>query len=233
MCRFNDDGRVIQINEPGGGRPGRFSLSRTAAGNVWSFRDDVEAPVAKALARLCANEPALAAGTGDATAPGRLTEAERAPDCLADVHAALGESEPAAYSAGGPAYFWTGGHGMTFAQEIVDVTATNAHVFDGSMEDWLPDVGMRDVLKAVLVDGKAVAVCASVRSSPGVHEPGVETHPAHRRQGHALAVVDAWARAVAQLGAVPCYSTSWNNVASQRTAARLGFEFYAADWGVK
>jgi predicted GNAT family acetyltransferase len=65
-----------------------------------------------------------------------------------------------------------------------------------------------------------------------VHCAGVETHHDHRQQGHALRAVSGWAAAVRRLGATPFYSTSWDNIASQRVASRLGFEMVGIDFHV-
>ena len=46
---------------------------------------------------------------------------------------------------------------------------------------------------------------------------------------HAAAVVAAWAAAVRASGRLPLYSTSWDNVASQGVARKLGLVLYGAD----
>ena len=83
-----------------------------------------------------------------------------------------------------------------------------------------------------MVDGQAAAVCASVRMSSAAHEAGVETSPAFRKRGLAIAVVAAWAERVRLAGAIPIYSTSWDNVASQAVAARLGAELIGTDFHI-
>ena len=71
-----------------------------------------------------------------------------------------------------------------------------------------------------------------MRVSPAVHCAGVETHLDFRRRGHAADAVAGWAFAVRALGAAPFYSTSWDNLASQAVAARLGFRLAALDFHV-
>jgi RimJ/RimL family protein N-acetyltransferase len=61
-----------------------------------------------------------------------------------------------------------------------------------------------------------------VRFPGDTTEAGVETHPAFRGRGHAVAVTAAWAQAVRALGMFSLYSTSWHNRPSQRVAAKLG-----------
>jgi predicted GNAT family acetyltransferase len=60
----------------------------------------------------------------------------------------------------------------------------------------------------------------------------VETLPRSRGRGHAANAVAAWANAVRKTGAVPLYSTSWDNVASQSVAAKLGLSPFGADFHV-
>jgi len=81
-------------------------------------------------------------------------------------------------------------------------------------------------------DGNAVAVCASVRISAAVHCAGVETRPEHRHRAHAVNVAARWARAVRALGATPFDSTSWENLASRRVAARLGLPMVAVAFSI-
>ena len=85
---------------------------------------------------------------------------------------------------------------------------------------------------AIVEDNRAVSICASVRISDTVHCAGVETLVAYRRRGHAVNAVAAWAMAVRSRGATPFYSTSWENHASQRIAARLRLSLVGVDFHV-
>ncbi len=64
------------------------------------------------------------------------------------------------------------------------------------------------------------------------HEAGVETLPDYRKRGRALNVVAGRAGAVRKMGAIRFYSTSWNNLASQRVAARLKLRMYGVDFSI-
>jgi RimJ/RimL family protein N-acetyltransferase len=111
----------------------------------------------------------------------------------------------------------------------VHVTDANAEILRRHLSPWLPDVVTAQPLFALTVDGDAVAVCASVRITGAAHEAGVETVPEFRGRGYAGAVVSAWAAAVRHTGAEPLYSTSWQNVASQAVARKLGLRLFGAD----
>lgn len=77
--------------------------------------------------------------------------------------------------------------------------------------------------------GAVAAVCYSARSTSSAAEAGVETAEKHRHRGYASRAVVAWAGAVARSGRVPLYSTSWDNIASQALARRLGLVCYGED----
>ena len=98
--------------------------------------------------------------------------------------------------------------------------------------DWRDEVDERQPFIVSVEDGAAVALCCSVRITSTAHAAGVETLPAARRRGMASQAVAAWARAVDDLGALALYSTSWDNVASQAVARRLGMKLIGVDFHV-
>jgi predicted GNAT family acetyltransferase len=58
---------------------------------------------------------------------------------------------------------------------------------------------------------------------------GLETLEEYRRRGHAVAVVAGWARAVRAMGRIPLYGTTWDNIASQGVARKLGLVRYGTE----
>jgi hypothetical protein len=130
----------------------------------------------------------------------------------------------------GPAYWFA--NDFTVAQEPVPITEHNSYLLEGGLQAWIPDVPYQQPLFSMIAAGQAAAICASVRISAAAHEAGVETLPAYRQKGCAVAVVSAWAGAVEKMGALPLYSTSLENIASQKVAARLGLSQYGADFHV-
>jgi hypothetical protein len=217
-------GRLIAVNEPGGKRAPRFFLGWTARGAIWRVRDDLP--------------PALVLDLEQLVAAASVTcDLEHPPACVPALRAALGSDAPVDdIQNGGPAYCFPD---VPDAPDMPDerhgpiaVTDDNAHVLQRWLPAWLPDVATQLPVMAVLVDGAAVAVCACARVPDQATEAGVETHPAFRGQGHAATVTAAWARAMRRRGVVPLYSTSWNNRASRRVAAKLGLIQYGASLSI-
>ena len=189
----------------------------TDHGPICRFRGNVPDELRRELEAICRREPL-----------GQLS-----PDCPVlrqELLAALAAHAGVQAVWCGPAYRLP--DHVKLQETAVAIGAANAHLLAPCFGDWLADVPRRQPFLAAVESGRAVAVCASVRISPAVHCAGVETHPDHRRRGHAVRAVAGWAAAVRRLGATPFYSTSWDNVASQRIARRLGFEMVGIDFHV-
>lgn len=75
----------------------------------------------------------------------------------------------------------------------------------------------------VVVDGLLVSIAHSSRRTALACELGVETLPAARRNGHALAVTTAWGEAIRRESLTPIYSALAANIASLGLAARAGY----------
>lgn len=79
------------------------------------------------------------------------------------------------------------------------------------------------IAAGVVVDGKLVALAQNYALSPRYGDVGVATLPAYRRRGYATqaaTLVGQWLQAN---GRIPVWSCGADNLASRRTAARLGF----------
>jgi RimJ/RimL family protein N-acetyltransferase len=102
----------------------------------------------------------------------------------------------------------------------------------GSLRGLMPeeDRGLGEPWVVAMADGAVAAVCETSRSAPGSVEAGVWTYEPHRQRGLASAVVAAWSTLVTDRLAF--YSTSWDNVASQGVARRLGLRPLGDWWQV-
>jgi len=210
-------GRIVHVNEPSGVRRAapRFYLGRSRVSRVVRIGPGVPDATADALAALAATE----VPDDDVRAP---------PRHAARYERLLASQAPVTARWSGPAF--------RFADldrechDVVAISAGSADALRGGFDAWLPDVRDWQPFVAYLIDGRAVAICASVRITEDAHEAGVETLPAFRGRSYAVDVVGAWARRVRALGATPLYSTSWQNAASLRVAAKLRLVVYATDY---
>jgi hypothetical protein len=207
-------GRMRSVNEPGGSDAPKFFLGRTAEGNMWRLRHDVGADLVQALEALCKREPV----GKDITLPR---------DSAAAYTRLLAQRAPIQNLWTGPAFRFP--DEVPTAPETVLVTEANADVLHPHFKEWLDDIAHAQPFLALLVGGRAVSICCSVRITGEAHEAGVETFHEVRGCGHAAQVVAAWANAVRQIGPIPLYSTSWRNTASQAVAKKLGLVQYGAD----
>jgi RimJ/RimL family protein N-acetyltransferase len=209
--------RLLRVNEPDGGPAPRLFIGRTRAGNLWRFRADLPLPLVHELSALCDDEPVDG-------------ELRRAPRNVESYVRILETHAPVRRVEAGPAYRFT--EYPEPSRPLIAITEQNAELLRGGLEDLLAGVPAEQPFLAVVEDGRAVSVCRSVRITPEAHEAGVETLPEFRRKGYATEVVAGWARAVRAAGAIPLYSTSWENIASQAVAAKLHLVPYGADFHV-
>ena len=213
----DEEGRLLQVNEPNGQPAPRFHLGRTSVGYVCRFRADLDAGLVETLTEICRSET-----VGDVL--------PQAPSNQERYLSLLIASSPVEHQSAGPAY--------RFPLELpkidagIRVTAENAKVLEKHFEEWIEDPPTCQPMIGLVVDGHVVSLCASVRITPGVHEAGVETHPMFRGKGYAPLAVAAWAAAVRIEGANPVYSTSWENTASQAVARKLDQIRFGLDFNV-
>lgn len=213
------DGRLRAVNEPEKPPAPRFYMVRTLAGNHWRFRYDLPAATIKQLDQLCQAEPH----------PADLT---RPPQQYSAIKAVLAAQAPLQDEYRGPAYWIP--PGSASPANVVRITAANAQLLQ-PLFPWvlpLPQVPRRGVLMATVVQEMAVALCYCARIPDQVTHAGVETAEVFRGHGYATAAVVGWAAEVRRQGLIPLYGTTWENLASQRIAHKLGMVFYAEDWWI-
>jgi hypothetical protein len=217
LYRCDHRGRLLSVNQWKGGTAPRLHIMRTAERVMRRFRADLPDDLVRRLEDLCVREPVR-------EPLGRL------PAQYNQYLDLLSSYAPVERVWAGPAY--------KFAPDIlprepsVAIRTDNADRLCGGFEDWLPEVPHRQPFVAIVQDDHAISICASVRISNAVHCAGVETLAGYRRNGHAVNAVASWAAAVRSLGATPFYSTSWENIASQRVAARLQLSLVGVDFHI-
>lgn len=108
------------------------------------------------------------------------------------------------------------------SDEAVSVTAENADLLTGGLDEWTADAQAGVPMMAVVEAGQAVALCASVQAVNGIHCAGVETVRHLRGRGFGARAVRAWANMVRARGAEPFYATTFDNLGSQAVARTMG-----------
>jgi len=218
LFTHNAHARLLSVNEPGGGAPApRLFLGRTREGNLWRLRADLPEILIEDLEALCLDEP-----VGNAFhSPPRHVEAYMR---LLETHAPVQELWM------GPAYRFAAY--LEPSRPLLALTETQAEMLRGGFEKLVAELPTWQPFLAIVEGERAVSVCRSVRITPAAHEAGVETLPEFRGKGYAKDVVAGWARVVQSLGAIPLYSTSWENTAAQAVARKLHLVPYGADFQI-
>ena len=156
-----------------------------------------------------------------------ISDLQPPPAILAPLREALAQHAPIASETSGPAYRFPAT--IPRPKGVVRLTAANRDLARATFpwlcdefNDWQP-------CSVQVVDGAAVSVCMTSRLAAPAAEAGVDTLPAFRGRGYAAAVTAAWGAAIRESGRIPIYSTSWDNVASQGVARRVGLIMFGAD----
>jgi RimJ/RimL family protein N-acetyltransferase len=212
-------GRIVTINELDGERAPRLFLGRTRDGHVWRVRDDLPQDVVDRLAALLGAQPPL-----DSANPRQPLAFAALCETLAR-HAPLGDVEQ------GPA--WRFPETIPAARDVVFIGPENRELLCKHYAYAADHLDAGWPVAAVIKEGVAVSICHSSRLTPDVAEAGVDTEEPFRGRGYARDVAAAWAAAVRQSGRIPLYSTSWDNLASQAVARKLGLGLYGVDLSIR
>jgi GNAT superfamily N-acetyltransferase len=216
----DSESRLLLVNEPDSAvAPApRFFLGRTRVGNIWRFRADLPENLIHEFGSLCTDEPPL------------NTEFNEPPRHVERYIRLLEKHAPVERVSTGPAYSFP--KDIMPSRHLLAITENDSERLQGGFEELVAELPAWQPFVALLEADRVVSVCRSVRVTPEAHEAGVETLPESRGKGYAKDAVSGWAQRVWAVGAIPLYSTSWENNASQAVARKLGLEYYGADFQV-
>ena len=219
LFTLDENGCLQRINEPTGAAESapRFFFGYTIKGSICRFRHDLPDNVIAQLKEVADAEPTL-------------VNSEKIPKSHRQFKDILQSYAPIERVWIGPAYRFP--EHITPPINVVRLSCENAGLLKGDFAEMVSELNSSQPYLAIIEDSQAVSICRSVRLSSRAHEAGVDTLTGYRRRGHATSVVAAWALAVRALNRIPLYSTSWDNVASQRVAQRLGLVQYGVDYHV-
>lgn len=210
--RHDAAGDLVSTNEPVAATAPRFFLGQTAVGVVRRFRRDVSQVRRRAIEAVQLDPRATMDSPLDSI------EFERI----------LSEDAPIERTSAGLAFRFPRALSPSASTRMLHDPA-DAKLLHPLLAAWASDITTAAPLIALVRDGQAVAVCASVRITTLAHEAGVETAAPFRGRGYARAVVTAWSAAVRARGAEPVYSTTWENTASRSLARSLKLEAVGRD----
>ena len=215
----DENGYLQRINEPNGAEEPapRFFFGYTNEGSICRFRHDLPDNVVAQLKEIIAAEPLS-------------TNSQKIPRNRRQFEDILQSHAPIERVWVGPAYRFP--EGITPPTNVVRLSCENVGLLKGDFAEMASELNSWQPYLAIIEDSQAVSICRSVRLSSRAHEAGVDTLTGYRRRGYAMSVVAAWALAVRALNRIPLYSTSWDNVASQGVARRLGLVQYGVDYHV-
>ena len=220
LFTHNARSRLLFVNEPGGAivSASRLFLGRTRDGNIWRFRADLPEDLIKELNAVCAEEPSNAV----------FNEPPR----NAEKYARLLEKHA-------PVERLVNNLTYHFPQSIpppsklpVVVSEENAEILRGGFEKLVEELPTWQPFVAVVEENRAVSICRSARITAEAHEAGVETLPDFRGKAYAKDATAHWALLVRAAGAVPLYSTSCENRASQAVARKLQLRCFGANFQI-
>ena len=208
-------GRMIESNEPEPKPAPRVFLRRTLAGDAVRFGQTVPDALADQLTEIVRQQrPAT-----------DLCDSFPARDAVVAV---LERQAPVTSEQGGPSYRFP--DVLAMPSETVQVTDATLGLVRDTFP-WLCHIlaGWGPAF-VVVRDGAAVSACFTARNGPAVCEAGVVTLDAFRGHGYAALATAAWAAGLQAEGRIPLYSTSWDNLASQGVARKLGLIQYGANF---
>ncbi|WP_193726925.1 GNAT family N-acetyltransferase [Paenibacillus guangzhouensis] len=134
----------------------------------------------------------------------------------------------------GPAYVYSGNllQEIEELEHVVHITGNNLYLLDMHFADLQDGVETKSPIIGYVVNGQAVSVCCSARTSDTASEASLYTAEAYRGQGLAALVVRRWCHQIHAEGRIALYSTSWDNISSQRIAQKCNFTPYGADFSI-
>ncbi|WP_308639664.1 kasugamycin N-acetyltransferase AAC(2')-IIb [Paenibacillus silvisoli] len=215
LFTHDQNGRLLAINEPwpGAAAAPRFFLGRSIEGTtLCRFRYDVPETLVAQIESLCADEPIngdIRTKPNDFNAYMDLLQGERF--TMGPCYIIPSDAKP--------------------NMQVVSITRENIAAYRLDGFEWLTEeIEFVQPCIALVRESRVVSICRSVRITPRAHEAGLETLHAFRGRGYAAAVVAGWAMAVRKRGRIPLYSTSRENLASQKVASKLNLVFYGANF---
>ncbi|GAS80528.1 GNAT family N-acetyltransferase [Paenibacillus amylolyticus] len=208
LYTFNEHQRLLSINEPGGGQAPAIFIGMTSAGSLTYYHEQLPPNLVDEL--------------------GIISEL---PLDIPKLIRKVETFEPVNNVWMGPAYAFP----ETLDEWDLKVQLIG-HEQRYLLAEHFPELKdhlhEKKPVAAYVVNGSAVAVCCSARVSIHGAEASLYTAPGYRGHGYAAETVKCWQYYVKERGRMPIYSTSWDNLASQHVARKLGLIQFGVDFSI-
>lgn len=212
LYRSDEEGLLLESNEAAPAPAPRVFVGRTESGVVCVPRHDLADGLAAELRGLAAELPPYPEGRGEV-------------EIYAALEAAVAADAPVGFRWHGLAYDF-GEPPQPAHPEVVEISEDRGALV-GQFAEFQTKLDEMPPFFGIVRDGAVVSGCYSARLTDAAAEAGVDTNPEQRGQGFAAAVVNSWRIAIEESGRTALYSTSYDNVSSQKVASRLGLRQYA------
>ncbi|MEK3915941.1 GNAT family N-acetyltransferase [Paenibacillus sp. FSL H7-0331] len=133
----------------------------------------------------------------------------------------------------GPAFTFNQDNMFISESEITLIDESNKNLLLQHFSELLGELEERMPIAAYIINDEAVSVCCSARISSQAAEAGLMTIEPYRGKGIGQKVVHKWSDEIFKQGLLPIYSTSWDNLSSQRVAQKLGLIQFGMDFSIR
>jgi hypothetical protein len=213
----DDDGRVVRARTPEYRPAPALTVAQGHGELVWAAGRTVDAPAFDEIADVFGHEHSET----QAAIGWRPTSCDRLLDLLG-AHVSGREER-------GPAFVLTD---TPEPASGIDCW-TSEHIDSDNLRGRMREEDRCSLVSpwaVAVIDGSVAAVCETARSALTSVEAGVWTYEPFRRRGFGAAAVAAWTNLVTERTVF--YSTTFDNVASQRIAHSLGFRPIGHWWWI-
>jgi GNAT acetyltransferase len=118
------------------------------------------------------------------------------------------------------------------ANGVIVINESNRHLLMNHFPILMNELEERTPAVGYLLNNEIVSVCCCARKSPKAAEASLKTIEGYRGKGYAQQVVLEWSKEVTKLSLIPLYSTSWDNLSSQKVAQKLDLVQYGMDFSI-
>ncbi|MGV2883775.1 GNAT family N-acetyltransferase [Paenibacillus taichungensis] len=208
LYTMDNQKRLLSINEPDGGQAPAFFIGITSVGQCFYYHEQLPLTLIEELG--C-----------DTELPLDIAKLIRRVETFKPVRSVWM----------GPAYTFPEKCGE-WHPNVQLIESHRTFLLEEHFSDLIERLHEKMPVAAYVIENSAVAVCCSARVSTQGAEASLYTAHNFRGQGYAAEAVKCWQYHIKESGRIPIYSTSWDNIASQTVARRLGLIQFGVDFSI-